>query len=363
MKTKLPTPQKLPSGMYRCQVMVDGKRVSVVEADPDVCQAKAISLKNGLIEKSAASTADKITLRSALDLYIEDRKSVLSPSTVRSYRDTQKNRIQGLLGKRVVDITESDIQVAIGIEAKNGKSAKTIKNDISLAISVISQYKQLNIKKLKFPQRVRQEHVYLDTDQIVTLINACVGDRAEIPILMALWLGLRRSEILGLHWESISFEDKTIMIENTCVRDENQRYIIKPYPKNESSRRKLSCPDYILTKLNALAPKDRRHGRVFDTGDTSFIYDRLKIICERENIPFPGVHGLRHTNASVMLSLGIIDKIAMARGGWSSDYTMKSVYQHLFSEDKQSADHKIDDFFSSLIDKMHTDLHTKNMNA
>ena len=36
MKTKLPTPQLLPSGQYRCQVMVAGKRVSVVDADQDM---------------------------------------------------------------------------------------------------------------------------------------------------------------------------------------------------------------------------------------------------------------------------------------------------------------------------------------
>jgi hypothetical protein len=50
MKTKLPTAQLLPSGQYRCRVMVDGKRISVVDADPNVCQAKAVALKNGLIQ-------------------------------------------------------------------------------------------------------------------------------------------------------------------------------------------------------------------------------------------------------------------------------------------------------------------------
>lgn len=66
--------------------------------------------------------------------------------------------------------------------------------------------------------------------------------------------------------------------------------------------------------------------------------------------------GLRHTNASVMLSLGIVDKVAMARGGWSTDYTMKNVYQHLFQEDKKNADELIDDYLNQ---KLHTNLHTK----
>ena len=74
----------------------------------------------------------------------------------------------------------------------------------------------------------------------------------------------------------------------------------------------------------------------------------MKSICEDNNIDFVGVHGLRHTNASVMLSLGIIDKVAMARGGWSTDVTMRSVYQHLFQPDKDAAGEKVDSYFESI---------------
>ena len=70
--------------------------------------------------------------------------------------------------------------------------------------------------------------------------------------------------------------------------------------------------------------------------------------------------GLRHTNTSVMLSLGIVDKVAMARGGWSTDYTMKNVYQHLFQEDKKNADELIDDYLNQ---KLRTNLHTEKQDA
>ena len=61
-------------------------------------------------------------------------------------------------------------------------------------------------------------------------------------------------------------------------------------------------------------------------------------------------HGLRHTNASVMLSLGIVDKVAMARGGWSTDITMKQIYQHVFQRDKDIAGGKVDLFFQAIAD-------------
>ena len=57
---------------------------------------------------------------------------------------------------------------------------------------------------------------------------------------------------------------------------------------------------------------------------------------------------LRHINASVMLQLGIQDKYAMERGGWSSLSTMKDVYQHTFSAEREKVDNTVNTYFDSL---------------
>lgn len=54
-------------------------------------------------------------------------------------------------------------------------------------------------------------------------------------------------------------------------------------------------------------------------------------------------------NASIMLLLGIPDKYAMERGGWSSNGVLKSVYQHTFSEERKLVDERIDGFFDALL--------------
>lgn len=342
-----PKPVLLASGAWRCQILIDGKRKSITADTPEAANAQALAMREGFLEQQERFSKEEITLGDAIEKYVEDRRPVLSPSTVRSYLETKRNRIKDLQAMRVVDITEDDIQRSISAAARAGKSSKTIKNDITLAIAVISRYKDINTKNLKYPPKVKKEHKFLETDEIVRLISACEGERAEIPILMALWLGLRRSEILGLCWDCIDFDACKITIKRALVRDDKGTYAIKNYTKNESSNRVVSCPNYILDKISALPTE--RSGRLFDTNDTSFIYDNLKEICDREKITFPGVHGLRHTNASVMLSLGIMDKYAMARGGWSTDHTMKNVYQHLFAEDKKSADDAINAFFEDKI--------------
>lgn len=347
-KVKIPTARKLQSGNWRCQVMVNGERISVVRETAKAAQIEAMALKEQIVKRGESVRSGSITLKDAILKYIDDRRGVLSPSTIRGYMGIVNNRLQDLQKKKVRDITEQDIQIAISKAAKDGKSTKTIKNDISLAVAALREYKEINTKSLKYPHRERREHMYLQKQDIIKLLEAVDGDPAELQILLGLWLGLRRSEILGLHWESIDLEKKLIKIENSLVDGENGEKVYKPYMKNEASRRVLSLPNYIAYKMSEYAEPEERKGPVFRP-DTGFAYKRLKMVCEKCSIPFPGMHGLRHTNASIMLSLGVIDKAAMARGGWSTDNTMRNIYQHLFDDDRKAADHLIDNYFEGLI--------------
>ena len=61
-------------------------------------------------------------------------------------------------------------------------------------------------------------------------------------------------------------------------------------------------------------------------------------------------HDLRHLSMSVMLMLNIPDKYAMERGGWSTNSTLKLVYQHAFSDERKKVDKKIDEYFNSILD-------------
>lgn len=363
MKTKLPTPQKLPSGMYRCQVMVNGNRESVVDADPNICQAKAVALKAGMeetVEQRKKEKRGKITLKDAIEKYIASRENVLSPSTIYGYKDLRDHHFQSLMCTSVCDIDEIDLQVCVNEDAKR-VSAKTIKNALGLISAVIAPYKELNYKRIKLPQRKRKEHAILSEESMMNLFEAIQGNVAEVPILLAVWLGMRRSEIMGLCWDSVDFKYSKIKVQRTYVRGEGG-FVLRDEMKTEASRRTLECPGYILSKLDAYQPKaELRTGRIFNIHPNT-IYSSMKRVCAQNGIDFVGVHGLRHTNASVMASLDVIDRVTMSLGGWSTDVTMKQVYQHVFKSDKDSAILKRDAFFGAISGgenpKLHTELHT-----
>ena len=359
-KLKAPRPVELPSGAWRCQVMVKGKRISVVDDDPEIAHAKALALKNGLIE--AEKKTDKITLRESVKKYIAERKNVLSPSTVAGYEEILKNRLQTIMDMNTSEITTSVLQSAVNEEALK-VSNKTIRNALTLVVAALGDDADVNIKRIRLPQRNTEEHKVLDVKNIIDLFEHIEGNSAEVPVLLAVWLCLRRSEIMGLCWDCVDFEKNKITIRRAYVKGPDG-YVLKDETKTSASRRVLDCPAYIMEKLGKLkppaaAPKER----VFKIHPNT-IYQSMKRISERYGIDFVGVHGLRHTSASIMLSLGIIDKVAMARGGWSTDVTMKQIYQHVFQEDKDLAAQKIDEFFTQIASGinpyLHTDLHTKN---
>lgn len=345
-----PKPVELPSGSFRCRLRVGAKYITATDRDPEVAHARVLAQRAGLLETMEAEERAKkgdITLTKAIDKYIEDRDNVLSPATIRGYRVIQRNRFKSLMQKKIKEIDESELQKALNEDSKTVGS-KTIKNSIGFIMAVVSEYKDINTKRIKMPQRKKAEHKYLDEEGLIDLFEAIRGIPTEIPILLAVWLGMRRSEILGLCWDCVDFENKQIKVYRTYLPTENGDYVLREGTKTEASRRTVDCPDYILSKLNAYQPdKSKRTGRVF-TMHINAIYEQLRSVCQKNGIEFVGVHGLRHTNASVMLSLGIIDKIAMARGGWSTDVTMKQVYQHLFQSDKQSSGEKLDTFFEQI---------------
>lgn len=343
-----PKPALLPSERWRCQFYVAGKRYSVTADSPEEAHAQAVALRSGLLQDSADRTEQKkgnLSLSNAIDLFIQRRENVLSPSTINGYKEIKRNRFLSLQKMTVRDIDVQDLQEAINEDAKS-VSYKTIKNAIGLVSSVLAEYKDMDLKRLRLPRAKKVEHAYLDEVGMIDLFDAIRGSSVEIPILMAVWLGMRRSEILGLCWDCIDFESKQIHVRRTYLRDKDKGYVLVENTKTTASTRILPCPDYILSKLETYTP-NRRSGRVF-TMHPNTIYKLMRDICERRGINFVGVHGLRHTNASVMLSLGIVDKVAMARGGWSTDVTMKSVYQHVFADDKKTADVLVDTYFSGV---------------
>lgn len=75
-KISVPTPRQLPSGSWRVQLLIDGKRISVTEDSEQACIARAMAIREKMLEPVDKSV--KPTLTVAIDRYIESRENILS---------------------------------------------------------------------------------------------------------------------------------------------------------------------------------------------------------------------------------------------------------------------------------------------
>lgn len=231
---KIPKPQKLASGNYRIQLRINGESISITDPDEKKCIAEAAAIKAGT--KEAVKKPDSISLDAAITQYIELRSNVLSPATIRGYEIVRKNRFSALMKTSIRSISKKDVQKAVNDEVEtvnNGfgnkdktVSPKSIGNAYGLVRSVLAEH-GIDVSGIKLPQKIKIKKKYLEADEIARLIDAAQGDTCEIPIVMAAWLGLRRSEIIGLRWESIDFQKKTIAVENTVVPDKDNQWVSK----------------------------------------------------------------------------------------------------------------------------------------
>ncbi|NLH02071.1 MAG: tyrosine-type recombinase/integrase [Clostridiales bacterium] len=334
----VPTPRKLPSGKYFIQLRVDGKSISITEESEELCKAKARAIKLGIIE-SKEKPVNK-TVGSAIDEYIEARNNIISPTTLRSYKHIRKYRFPKLMDMNASSLTKNEVQNAINAEAKTIKS-KTLKNAWGLVKAAISDYVKFDLSSIALPAKEpRIVNVYTK-DELKKLFKVIEGDDAELAVLLATCLGLRRSEILGLKYSSFDKANGTVTIDRARVPNENN-VLVEKNTKTFKSTRILPCPKFILDKVG------EGDGYIYDNHKQNYLLERLKRICALNDLPDITLHGLRHTNASVMLALNIPDKYAMERGGWSSNQTMKNIYQHTVSEQRKKSDEVINKYFEQL---------------
>ncbi|MBQ7002264.1 MAG: site-specific integrase [Oscillospiraceae bacterium] len=283
-----------------------------------------MAIKAGI--KDAAKRPKRKTLTAAIDSYIEARENILSPATIRGYRIIQRNRFQNMMRKDITMVTQEQWQRAVNLEAKK-VNAKTLTNSWRFLSSVIAESIGKTIS-IKLPQIVPNERPWLTPEEIPVFVNAIKGTSVEIAALLAL-SSLRCSEILDLKWNDIDFEKRIIRVNGSAVYNDSGELIHKKENKNSTSRRVVP----IIPPLEEALLSSRRKGEYVVTITSNWIYKSINKICEKNGLPKVGIHGLRHSFASLAFHLNMPEKVAMQIGGWANDQTMRKIYTHLSQAD------------------------------
>lgn len=337
---KVPEPRKLKSGNYFIQLRLNGVSVPVTASTAKECkrQAELIKAEHRAGKRDAMGLGPALSLDKAISNYIDSRRNVLSPSTIRGYEIIRKNRFQAQMKEKLNAI---NWQSAINAETKVC-GPKTLKNAWGLIVSVLA-YHQLHVPKVKLPQMKPAEKEWLEPEQIPVFVQAVATEPCAIPALLALH-GLRRSEIYALDWDAININANTITVKGAVVPDENHKFVRKETTKNISSRRTVPI---VIPELAVLLAEAQAAGTDVVSGSPNTLCHRINRVCEKVGLPPVGVHGLRHSFASLGYHLGIPEREMMELGGWSDNATMQKIYTHIAKADRLKNENKLAEYFKN----------------
>lgn len=241
--------EKQKSGTYRCKVYIGKdetgrkKYKSFTHENKYECMRLATEFKT----KRSLPICKK-PLNEAIDSYIESKSSILSPSTIRGYRIMQRNAYSKIISTPLDELDNITLQMWANENALK-YSAKTINNQFGLLTAVLLQ-NGLIIPKVDLKPKTKTVYVIPDMEQIKTIIKMVHEESIEIPILLALLLGLRQSEIKALKKSNYNSDKKTITVSGAVVPDEFNMYVYKKENKSFASCRTLDVPDYLCDILN-----------------------------------------------------------------------------------------------------------------
>ena len=326
---KVPEPRQLKSGSWFIQLRLGGESVPVTAPTKQQCLHTAETIKAahraGLRAEKAARS--DLTLKQSIDEYIKAKSNSLSPATIRAYRNIQKTRFQDYMDRPMKSIR--NWQAVYDSQPKT-LSGKTMKNAWSLIRSVYKLQTGQSMPEISMRPVVQSDRPFLDAEQISAFLKVIDGRPCEIPALLAL-SSLRCSELLALTWDKVDLKKKTIQVAGALVPDEHNKLVHKETNKTESSRRVV--PIFIPQLQTALERVKIRDGFVSPYRTQQTTIRNINAACRDAGVPEVGIHGLRHSFASLCVHLGIPEETAMKIGGWSDFQTMRKIYTHISDRD------------------------------
>lgn len=311
------------------------------------------------IEGGAYVKPTRMTLGEFLTQWLQNYALTnTSPRTAEGYRVIVQCHLMPNLG--AIPLTQLQPSHIQGYYAKalsggrsnrnGGLSARTVLNIrkvLSEALSHAVKWQILvrNVALAVDPPCPRRSEMATFTEEQARLfLQAAAATPYQELFTVALYTGMRRSELLGLRWKDVDLDLAQLSVTQTLHRLAGGGFVLRQ-PKTAKSRRTIALPPSVSMLLRQL--RERQIGERLLLGlelrdddlvfayldgcplDHSAVTHAFKRTIKRAGIPCVRFHDLRHTHASLMLKQGIHPKIASERLGHSNIGITLDTYSHV----------------------------------
>lgn len=214
--------------------------------------------------------------------------------------------------------------------------------------------------KVTLPKVEKFTGKFLSVEQGNTLLEVSKGTPMETAVILAMMYGMRRSEIAGLKWSAIDFENDTLEIRHTVVKYKTT--IAKDRTKNHSSNRTLVLNSKLkayLLKLRSQQAQDKLLlGKAYKDTDyvcrwpdgsvmaCNYYTNALRKMLIKHGLPLVRLHDLRHSCASFMLKMGCTMKEIQDWLGHRDIGTTMNIYAHLDTDAKKAVANKFENMLN-----------------
>lgn len=317
-------------------------------------------------ENTSNVTQSDILFCDYLLLWLNNVKPTVDPVTYQGYEIVAKTQIIPYFQNKktkLCNLSRENIQEYINIKSENGRidgkgglSPKTMKtHKLIIQLAVKEAIKDELIAKnpceyVTLPKIQRREPQFYTASQINELFKLIKNEDIYPLIYLTVIYGLRRSEVLGLKWDSVNFDAKTISIKHTVVCC--TKVVEKDTTKTDASFRTyplVSEAENIIHKLKLqeeknknLLGKDYCHNDyIFKWADgrrysPDYVTKKFQKLLQKHNLPHIRFHDLRHSCASLLISKGFTLKDVQEWLGHADIRTTANIYAHLDTARKES---------------------------
>lgn len=295
----------------------------------------------------------------------------LAPKTMARYREMLETRILPAIGHLKLDKLKpmvinrllNDIAESPRRDNRPGKlSAQTVKHHYRCLSAILQDAMEWDViaenpcARVKPPKVPRARIKVFDENETSAFLTALEG--APLKHRALVWLefatGLREGEIMGLEWQDIDFDGKTVSVERVS-QYLPEKGVFEKDPKTQESRRTLAIPQNVVDLLkqyraewNAKKLKKgelwKKSERLFTTwegrpGHTYWPQKWLTGFLQKNNLPHCSFHSLRHLNVTMQIKAGVPLKQISIRAGHTDIGTTGNIYaEALESVDREAAE-------------------------
>lgn len=328
-------------------------------------QAWAAKIKTEL-DTGLKVDLDNYTFEEFANKFLKDyAEPNLSPTTVDGYRSIIKNHlIPYFRSIKMQDIRAMHIDSYINSKRKSGRtdgsggglSERTLLHHFRLLSKILYQaekweaIKNNPIKKATKPDPKKKEAKFYTRDQVNRLLKAAKKSDKWMYrfIIVAVNTGLRMSEMLGIQWEYVNLNKKTLTVQEVLVKVSGEGAIFKEIPKTKNSQRTIALPNKLIPIFKDIKKEQAKLRLRFGA---EYYTEKNLVFCKPDGTPYYpttvnrnfnkikeeagifdvdlSIHSLRHTHASRLMELGWPAKAIQERLGHYSTEITNDIYSHV----------------------------------